>query len=126
MTLWSYVTQWIGYLGWCATGSDPACRPFVGFLALAGASGGTLTLLVLGLVRMLNAWEREYAATRAAAAHRRERKVRERPHPEPVLAPGVAAVAYAARAEPVVPAAGLEVAPVSAAPAVVLPLRPTA
>jgi len=42
-SLWSYIAQWLGYVVWCASASDAACRPFIGFLALAGASAGALT-----------------------------------------------------------------------------------
>jgi hypothetical protein len=107
MTLWSYVTQWFGYIGWCASAPDPACRPFVGFLALFGASAGLLSLMVIGLVRMLNTWEHAIAAAAVPATEpQREPAVRKklrRAVPESgVLAGG----AYAAHGEPLLPAAG--------------------
>lgn len=104
MTLWSYVTHWLGYLSWCASASDPACRPFVGFLALFGVSAGTLSLLVLGMVGMLNAGERDLDVARASTAPlQRERAPQEKlrraaPRAEPAL--GLAAAAYATHAEP--------------------------
>jgi hypothetical protein len=106
MTLWSYVTQWFGYIGWCASASDPACRPFVGFLALFGASAGLLSLMVIGLVRMLNTWEHAITAVGVRATERQRepavrRKLRRTDPESGVLAGG----AYAAHGEPLLPAA---------------------
>jgi hypothetical protein len=127
MTLWSYVTQWFGYIGWCASASDPACRPFVGFLALSGASAGLLSLMVIGLVRMLNAWEHALTAAAAPAPEpQREPAVRRklrRTDPEPgALAGGV----YATHGEPLLPAAGalaMAAEPLHAAQPIGVPLQ---
>ena len=100
MTMWSQVTQWFGYVGYCASASDPACRPFVGFLALAGASAGALTLLALALLRMLR-----------AAQCTPEREVRkEVPMAEPVLGLGVAAAVRAMHVEPALSGVALAMA----------------
>ncbi|MGE5523587.1 MAG: hypothetical protein ACM3SS_07720 [Rhodospirillaceae bacterium] len=122
MTLWSYVSQWFGYLAYCASATDPACRPFIGFLALSGASGGAFGLMVIGLVSMLNGWERDVLA----AKRRRELAAKEKPRrAEPAL--GVAPVrAPAAHAEPFLPVAGaLAMAPkaLHSAPAVAVALH---
>jgi hypothetical protein len=128
MTLWSYVTQWFGYIGWCASASDPSCRPFVGFLALFGASTGLLSLMVIGLVRMLNTWERAITAAGvpAAAERQREPAVREklrRTNPESgILAGG----GYAAHGEPLLPAAGalaMAAEPLHAGQPIAVPLQ---
>ena len=129
MTLWSYVTQWLGYIGWCASASDPACRPFVGFLALFGASAGMLSMMVIGLVSMLNGWERDVIAARAAAVGRqREQAVRERlRRAEPAL--GVAAPGgYAGHAEPLLPAGAalaMTAEPLHAAQPIAVPMQRT-
>lgn len=125
MTFWSHVSQWFGYLAYCTSATDPACRPFIGFLALSGAAGGTFGLMVLGLVSMLNGWERDVLAAR----RRRELAAKEKPgRAEPAL--GVAPVlAPAAHAEPFLPVAGaLTMAPkaLHSAPAVAVTLHRTA
>lgn len=102
MGIWSYVAQWFGYLGWCAQATDPACRPFVGFIALFGASAGFLALLVLAMVGMMYAWERDYLAARAL----RQRAASEVPRAaEPALGANVPAPVPALHAEPVMAAA---------------------
>jgi hypothetical protein len=128
MTVWSYVTQWFGYIGWCASASDPACRPFVGFLALFGASAGMLSLMVIGLVSMLSAWEHEVSAARASAAEgRRERSIRKklrREDPELRVAGG----AYATHAEPLLSGAAalaMTADPLRAGQPVAVPLQRT-
>jgi hypothetical protein len=127
MTIWSYVTQWFGYIGWCASAADPACRPFVGFLALSGASAGLLTLMVIGLVRMLNTWEHDITAARASATERqRERAARKklrRADPEPAVRGGGA---YAPHGEPLLPAAGalaMAAEPLHAVQPIAVPLQ---
>jgi hypothetical protein len=127
MTIWSYVTQWFGYIGWCASASDPACRPFLGFLALFGASAGLLSLMMIGLVRMLNTWEHAITVARASTAERQRepavRKKLRRTNPESgVLAGG----AYAAPGEPRLPAAGalaLTAEPLHAGQPIAVPLQ---
>jgi hypothetical protein len=74
---------------------------------LFGASAGLLSLMVIGLVRMLNTWEHAIAAAAVPATEpQREPAVRKklrRAVPESgVLAGG----AYAAHGEPLLPAAG--------------------
>jgi hypothetical protein len=111
MTVWSQVMQWFDYLAWCASVSDPACRPFVGFLALAGASGGASTLLVIGMMAVVNGWEREVDAARAVAdrKQRRNRPIsrtrRTAPLREPALGLGAAVASHMGHAEPLMPAA---------------------
>lgn len=127
-TVWTYLTQWLGYLGYCASAYDPACRPFVGFLALFGASAGTFSMLVLGMVRILGGLEREVAAARASAMARvRENVIREKlRRPEPVIGIGEAMPAYLAHAEPLMAAAspiGAEPQGLPVASSVTVPLR---
>ncbi len=128
LSLWSYISQWVGYLSWCASASDPACRPFVAFLALSGASFGALSILVLGIVGILNSWEREIDIVRATAAEvRRAEAIRDRlrrvPRAEPALSLGAAAVSLV-HGEPVL-AMRAEAAPARAAGGVRMPLGPT-
>lgn len=129
MTVWSYVSQWFGYVVWCASAADPACRPFVGFLALSGACAGTLSILLVAIAGMAEAWEREIVEARAPRAQRRrERAVRRKiaaahAASEPALGVGAAAAARPAHAEPVLPAGALAMEPLPAGP-VAPPLRP--
>lgn len=123
MSVWSYVSQWFGYVAWCASAADPACRPFVGFLALSGACGGALSVLLIAIAGMAEAWEREIVEARAGKARLgRERAVRRkiaaaRPAAEPALGLGVAVAARTAHAEPVLPAAALTADPLPGGPA---------
>ena len=73
----SYVHAWFGYVSWCFSATDLACRPFLAFVALLGASAGTLVLLCLALSRLLHdlAWDleqrrREQGLARQAAVLR--------------------------------------------------------
>lgn len=66
--LWAYIAQWFGYVAACASASDAACRPFLGFLALAGAAAGALTLIVLRLRSMSSAWMQERDERHASTA----------------------------------------------------------
>ena len=110
MTMWSQVTQWFGYVGYCASASDPACRPFVGFLALAGASAGALTLLALALLRMLRAVLLQPAAASAAQCTPEREARKEVPMAEPVLGLGVAAAVRAMHVEPALSGVALAMA----------------
>lgn len=128
MAVWTYLTQWLGYLGYCASTYDPACRPFVGFLALFGASAGTLSILVLGMVGIFNGLEREFITARAsAAAHQRENAIREKlRRPEPEIGVGAAAPAYLTPTEPLIAAAvplGAESQRLPATSSLAVPLR---
>jgi hypothetical protein len=121
-TLWSYVSQWFGFVGWCATAGDAACRPFLGFLALAGASGGVSALLVLALVDLLKDMERAYLAARSSAEQaRRVRALQEQVANAAISAPVPAAALpqpdAASEAEPEMPgpfAMPAEASPVAA------------
>jgi hypothetical protein len=61
-TIWSYIEAWFSYVSWCMSASDMACRPFLAFVAVLGASAGTLVLLCLALSTLLHdlAWGLEY------------------------------------------------------------------
>jgi hypothetical protein len=100
----SAIAHWFHYLAWCAYTSDPACRPFVGLLALLGASSGALAILVLVLRSMLDAESRR-TANRADRRQSRMRKRSARRVPS-LMAPQKwhalgAALTLAPHAEPV-------------------------
>lgn len=116
-TMFSYVHAWFGYVSWCMSASGLACKPFLAFVALLGASGGTLVLLCLALSTLLNdlAWQlderrREQRGVRkamAVAENIRAPEMSSRAPPqervEPVFAPAALAMSMA---EPVWPEAG--------------------
>ena len=105
-TFWSYVDAWFGYVSWCLSATDLACRPFLAFVALLGASGGTLVLLCVALSALLNDLaddleqrRRERRMVQEAAMLREKVHARAaRPsaipdvHIEPQLAPAVVAM----------------------------------
>jgi len=116
-TMLSYFHAWFGYVSWCLSASDLACRPFLAFFAMLGASGGTLVLACLALSTLLNdlAWELA-ERRRARRAIRDTVAVAEKtcaraalPHAtpdervEPAFVPGVLAISMA---EPAWPEAG--------------------
>ena len=105
MSVWSYVTHWLGYVSWCAATSDATCRPFVGFLALLGAAAGLSSLFLLGMVRMLHGWERDVVAARAART--RQVSAESMPAIPAPLASAPAIAAIPAEAEPAIAPSGL-------------------
>jgi hypothetical protein len=52
--VWSYGQAWFGYVGWCLSSTDMACKPFLAFVAMTAAAGGALVLLCRCLQGLVN------------------------------------------------------------------------